>query len=115
METEADYACHHCERTFNIRNDLMKHVKIEHIETVTKCKNFAEGNCSLRRESCWFLHDEKTDERAPGKSTEERNDNLNDSVFCEAKRKTPPDQMNQLIEIITKLSVKVENMEKRMK
>ena len=39
-------------------------------------------------------------------------ESTNESVFCEAKEKTPPDQMSHLIKIITKLSLKVENLEK---
>ena len=42
---------------------------------------------------------------------EEANDDTT-SVFHEDMEKTPPDQMSQLVEIIKKLTIKVENLEK---
>ena len=95
-------------------------MKTEHIRTLGKCRDFALGKCESTSESCWFLHDENVEqlldeEEMIVEEDEETNKFCNESVFQEAKEKTPPDQMSQLIKIITSLALKVENLEKMMR
>ena len=112
-----DYPCNKCTKLFVGNSNLMKHNKLEHTATVARCRNFKEGNCKRTQESCWFLHDEKAkytldEDEVTVEELNDSNEAAKDSFFCEAREKSPPDQMSQLIKIITKLSLKVENLEK---
>ena len=116
--SETEYPCHKCEKCFAGRHELMKHTKIEHKPSVASCKNYIEGICKQTKESCWFLHENKEmkesneEEIIMDELNEETDESPNESFFCEAKEKTPPDQMSQMIKFITKLSLKIENLEK---
>ena len=94
----------------------MKHTKRFHPLTVAKCRNYKTGNCNLADNDCWFMHEAKQnkDKESPDEeeiNLEEANVNT-DSVFHKVMEKTPPDQMSQLVDIIKKLTIKVENLEK---
>ena len=34
------------------------HRKAEHIENVSNCRNFSDGNCTFSDEDCWSIHGE---------------------------------------------------------
>jgi hypothetical protein len=100
------HVCNKCEETFTEKSELMKHLKQVHPTTVQKCRNYAEGNCNLSNDYCWFAHPENEDQDVILDKAQE------DSVFHKVQEKTPPDQMNHLIEVITKLAMQVRNLEK---
>ena len=103
--------CKECDDKFEVRSDLMKHKKMNHPDKVSKCKEFSQGKCNEGESSCWFNHN--TEE----KETEEMEIDLelNESFFCEAKEKTPPDQMISIMMMIKKLSFQVEKLERNSK
>ena len=110
-ESTEEHDCNKCEIIFTQKSDLMKHLKKEHPTTVPKCRNYMQGKCHLTEELCWFAHpiivvDEIHKNNVADKKAED------DSVFHEAQEKTPPDQMSYLIEIVTKLALKVKNIER---
>ena len=41
------FQCKECDDTFSVMSDLIKHKKTKHPEKVSKCKEFAQGNCQL--------------------------------------------------------------------
>ena len=112
-ETNSDVmSCNVCEKVFQLKSELMKHKKSDHFIKVSKCRNFVQKNCKKSENECWFRHDELDTE------TETDNDDKQDSVkqnqdFHEAQEKTPPDQMNKILNLINKLSLQVEMLEKR--
>ena len=119
METESSHesSCDQCEKRFVGNKDLRMHMKNQHTSLVARCRKFRAGICELTSTSCWFLHEQEAKKGEEQKEEEEmiskEADNLNsDSVFCEATNKTPPDLMNHILEMITKLSVQVNNLEK---
>ena len=73
---------------------------------------FLQAFLSSANGSCWFIHEENSPDKEDDVTMEEAPETTNNSVFHEAMQKTPPDQMSQLITIITKLTLKVENLEK---
>ena len=105
------YPCKECDKCFEHRSQLMKHKKENHLERISKCREFLQGNCNLDENSCWFGHniEQKENEKM------ETDEDINDQVFCEALEKTPPDQMKNILLMLNKLSVQVEHLEKMSK
>ena len=116
METETSpgISCDKCEKRFVENKDFRMHMKKQHPSLVARCIKFRAGTCDMTSESCWFLHEELTkkgeeqEEEDISQETDTRND---DSVFCEATNKTPPDPLNHILEMIRKLSRQVNNLE----
>ena len=96
---------------FGKTSDLMNHKKIMHPDKVSKCRGFSQGKCNEDENSCWFDHS-KVDKENEAMDTDEEQ---NESVFCVAKEKPPPDQMASIMMMIKKLSVQVEELEKNSK
>ena len=109
---QARITCDHCEVVFKEKSDLRKHMKSSHAEKVSNCRSFMQGSCELN-DFCWFNHVVQNKEDVLKRSKEANiNENLNSSVFCMAPEKTPPDQMGLIMNMLNKLSVQVENLEK---
>ena len=125
-------SCHDCDNEFSVKSDLMKHRKKEHRNKVLKCRNYNQGNCSLPDQACWFLHDENVNvanENSDGNHESEdlNQNNKKDSEtenydeqesegqnldFHKVQEKTPPDQINKIMNLINKLSLQLEKLEK---
>ena len=56
-----EYNCKDCESKFGSKSNLMMHRKKEHREKVPRCRRFRQGDCELSDDSCWFIHEEITD------------------------------------------------------
>ena len=81
----------------------MKHKKTKHGDTILPCEKFLKGECS-REESCWFKHIS-----APSNTTSPSHE----QVFRKVPGNPfPPDQLSNVVQMITSLCLKVENMEK---
>ena len=121
----SNHSCKYCDFKCGQKSDLMKHMKEYHSKSVAKCRNYLQKNCNLPESICWFMHHERNDEAnvspdeyvipdeesdSPGMDDDDNDEK--DSVFYKVHEKTPPDQMNQLIEIIKSLAIQVKNMEK---
>ena len=105
-----EFQCDHCDQRFGLRSSLMSHRKTNHSEKVSKCKQFAQGNCNMDGNSCWFDHQtENADE------VMNTDDYENESFFCQAEKNNPPDQMASILIMIKKLSFQVEQLEKTQK
>ena len=113
-ESSERISCSKCDETFVDNQDLRKQIKVKHPVLVAKCRNFRTGSCDLTNESCWFVHEEKTkkDEDDEDIIPGEANTANSESVFHEAAHKAPPDLMKHIVEMITKLSMQVNNLEK---
>ena len=48
--------CRFCEKSFETKNDLMKHSKIYHEKQTSVCNNFEIEVCDYEEKDCWFLH-----------------------------------------------------------
>ena len=107
----SEFKCNVCEKKFENNSTLMKHKKMEHPDRVSKCKRFEQGKCNTNEQSCWFIHPSakiQNDGMEMEKETTE-------SVFREAQEKSPPDQMGNILNMISKLSFQVEQLEKMSK
>ena len=58
-------------------------------------------------ENCWFIHEELTKQVVEA-SSEDVNE---EQVFPKVQENLPPDQSKQIMEMLTKLSIKVKNLE----
>ena len=111
----ADVACNQCENVFTSKTDLMKHLKADHKSKVAKCRNYAQGNCSLTEMSCWFLHEkQKVKNDIEDHIGNVHETEVNEQVFQNAQEKTPPDQIIKIMNLIEKLSIQVEKLEKNV-
>ena len=59
--THAKFACNFCGEKFWEKGDLMRHVKNDHPDKVSICRDYAEGNCTFADDMCWFSHGEVQD------------------------------------------------------
>ena len=55
--SEPELHCTSCESKFITKTTLMKHMKNNHFELVSKCKH-EKSKCRYGPEKCWFLHKE---------------------------------------------------------
>ena len=81
---------------------------MEHPDRVSKCKRFEQGKCNTNEQSCWFIHPSAKIQN-DGMEMEKETTEL---VFREAQEKSPPDQMGNILNMISKLSFQVEQLEK---
>ena len=56
-KSEPIFDCKFCESRFKTKSQLMKHKKLCHIDSVSKCSNY-DKKCKYGSEKCWFLHKE---------------------------------------------------------
>ena len=57
MMKECDqYSCNFCDESFTDIHDLMSHKKTDHLDRVSKCRNYSDGNCPYSDGDCWFDH-----------------------------------------------------------
>ena len=108
-ENSSAFPCNQCESVFDSKMDIMKHLKAIHKCKVAKCRNFEQGNCNLPDLSCWFVHDEE--EIKSNLSNHINNDH--EQVFQKAQEKTPPDHIVKIMDLIGKLTIQMDQLEKR--
>ena len=51
---EPEVSCNFCEQKFRTIGILREHMKKNHTQMVSICKN--ESNCKFGQSKCWFLH-----------------------------------------------------------
>ena len=100
-------SCKDCDEKFQIKSDLMKHRKMNHRSKVYGCRDFVQGKCTFQESSCWFLHDKVEEDNESLKDIERKKQD-----FHEAQKNIPPDQMTLMMNLIQKLSLQVEMLEK---
>ena len=101
------FKCHICEKSFNSKNEFMTHKKAEHSSSVSIC--LKGENCFRKNNGCWFRHENSKKEGNSKHKVSSSQD------FQMASQKFPPDQLKQLIDLVGKLSSKMEEMEQRIK
>ena len=67
-----------------VKWNLMKHRKVNHIETIAHCKNKLEGNCPFSDQKCWWNH-QKVENNKDG-NNENYDNKGNDDNNCHKKR-----------------------------
>ena len=55
-EYEYDFSCNICKKPFNLKSELMYHVKREHEHSMPLCKYFQSDECRFTEDKCWFNH-----------------------------------------------------------
>ena len=103
----AEFPCKECEQIFNEKKELNKHMKVKHARSVQKCRDYEIGSCKRSNENCWFIHEAQT-KQVEEASSEDVNE---EQVFPKVQENLPPDQSKQIMEMLTKLSIKVKNLE----
>ena len=49
--------CEYCDQMFNIKSDLMFHIKSQHKDSLKLCKYFLKGICMFSDDTCWNSHE----------------------------------------------------------
>ena len=62
--------CYLCQTEFEGKGSMMLHRKKEHKNAVKPCNQFLENNCRFSNEGCWFIHDDKKQEKVEEKAAE---------------------------------------------
>ena len=93
-----NFDCIKCENIFKTKAELSKHMKSNHIELVSTCRNYVQGKCEYDK-ACWFVHD-PTDRII---NTNEENEKLigDDRIL-----------LKRLVEMVEKLNKRVVDIEK---
>ena len=96
LEQLFPHTCQECEMSFKTQSEIVKHMKAHHRNSVPKCRDFTQGNCDLEEKSCSFLHEEQNMEVDQG--------------FHYVREKTPPDQMNLMMNMLNKMKQEIESL-----
>ena len=96
----------------------MMHKKTNHIVNVKTCEKYLKNLCLKSTDDCWYEHPssepESEDSSPPKAWTNVANESVKEKVFHEALGNSfTPDQMKNLLMMVSNLCSKVEKMEKR--
>ena len=106
MQQIPEFKCRFCENIFKGKSDFMVHRKMNHTQSVPKCRDFQQGNCHLSHEECWYKHDDIS-------FTYEANNGTDSSGFQNAPDNNhPPDMIRRMMDLMEILRGKVDNLEK---
>ena len=100
-----NFKCRFCDKTFNLKESFMIHKKTDHMQAVPKCKKFMKGEC-IKHDKCWYNHDEIN------VVVEEENIQENLGFHKEQENSQPPDMMRRILDMMEKIIVKVDRLEK---
>ena len=100
-----------CSEIFKEKREFRKHLKAMHRNEVARCRDFENGQCSLDDNTCWFVHEEKAKNNDDIIHEKANNIEVAESVFGKATKKTPPDQVSLLTEIIKQMTIQMKNLE----
>ena len=104
--------CFICREDFNSKGELKKHRKDEHSMNVQTCDKFLTNDCGRSEEEYWYNH--KTQEK--NLRPKSKPVSQNNQVFQKAPQNPlPPDQFQNMMEVMKNLCSKVEKMEERFK
>ena len=53
---EYNFSCKICKKPFDIKSDLMFHVKNEHSRSMPVCRYFQNDECKFADDKCWYTH-----------------------------------------------------------
>ena len=93
--------CNLCKRVFKNKDEFMKHRKVNHPLMISKCRDFKNGECRFTDDECWYVHEEISSNMSQG-----------NSVFWKVPENHSPDLMTRIIDMMEKLTKKVETLEK---
>ena len=94
-------------------------MKRKHRELVSKCTDFENGKCQLKDYWCWFVHEDQAEECKTNKEKNLENDSdkaeTDNQVFQNTSEKMPPDQISQILKMVTELRLQVKSLDNRTK
>merc|ERR1712129_467230 len=92
------HSCRICNESFSSKHELMKHRKKDHRDKVRPCRDFLQNVCHRGVSKCWYKHETN---QAPNLQSQQGYPKL-------PATQHPPDQFQELKEMITQLSEKVD-------
>ena len=98
------FKCNFCENVFNTKDELMKHRKQQHVETVSNCRDHQKGYCKWKENNYYYSHKYMIGEESQNK--------IKTQVFQKVQETAqPPDSVNKLMVMLQKFTEKVESLE----
>lgn len=106
--------CFTCDQILPNFEELMKHRKSSHSNTINFCRYYKENSCRFQ-DNCWYKHDSQT--LSSRSQNDVRNSQMSASNFQSSQEQFPPDQMNQITvmlkDLLTKYYTSEEGKKKR--
>ena len=115
------FKCDQCGNELRGRANFMRHKKLLHPQVVPSCEKFSLSKCNRGETDCWFTHRQKEKNKNEENSwpklptSQPRLKTSEQPVFREvAGQAIPPDQLKQMMDMLSNLCNKVKNMEKQL-
>ena len=104
------HKCYICGEDFTTKDQLKKHKKREHPESTQNCEKFVANKCPRNDDQCWYKHNEEQEISKEHKSPL----NTNQDFYEASQNMHPPDQIQELMEMMNNLRQKMEMMQKKL-
>ena len=113
--TSTNFKCNVCEESFRYQSQFLKHRKINHPETVPKCKTISDGKTCQFGDQCGFSHDL---EAGTNKTLEQNRPKTNKNSFQNfwetQNPMEPPDQFKEMREMIQMMMTEILQLKKQL-
>ena len=84
LEMSKVIKCFICGKSFQNKNEMMKHRKRDHWGIVKLCLQYSKNNCRFKDEQCWFKHELEIEINEDQENLEEQfDDDKMETVFRE--------------------------------
>ena len=97
--------CFTCDQILPNFEELMKHRKSSHSNTINFCRYYKENSCRFQ-DNCWYKHESK-----PVSRTNHVVGNSQTSNFQSSQEQFPPDQMNQITVMLKDILTMYQSLE----
>ena len=95
--------CYNCQTEFSSYRQLMNHRRLEH-PSKKLCRYFLKQECLFDEETCWYAHNSEN-------MITKESDPCNELGFQKATKKAPPDQMSDMLRMISNLSLQMKQLQ----
>ena len=119
---ELEFSCRSCSESFSTKNQMMKHRKTKHASQMRPCTLYATGRCHRSAEQCWYQHSQNVQANTSSHTPNATSNSAPPPSIASAanfpKLPTPlqpPDQLTNLVNMVTSLASTVNVMQEQMK
>ena len=122
-ETGEHFSCSFCENSFKTKSEVMKHRIKQHEEEVPICNSIKEGTRCSKNIRCWFRHPKPlmhvNESNVPAQNVRNKKQpptisTSQQDFWKDLPNLEPPNQMQQLMEMLKLVISEVSQMKKRL-
>ena len=89
-EQSSTIKCFNCGESFTSKSEMMKHRKLAHRMTVSKCAKFLQNKCPFMSTFCWFLHENSEEMEEEFIDEDKKEEVPEESVFQKVSENLEP-------------------------